>query len=165
MIITPVLLPAISTHNHFVFDTGGKVLNRHAQLIKLPLGTEEANGTPPKLLTAVLNTNTVCFYLKQVCFNKKPGNDPVRDNWEFSGNYVALTPIPQGYEADTPNRRRMLALAEEMIGLAGQFPALTMRKLFEKEGEAYHAWSSSLDGYLSPHPDLPPPFTSARKLR
>jgi hypothetical protein len=48
-----------------------------------------------------------------------------------------------------------------------------MRKLFEREGEAYHAWNASLDGYVPPHPDpstslgtgLPPPFTTARELR
>jgi len=59
----------------------------------------------------------------------------------------------------------MLALAKEMVGLAEQVPTLTMRKLFEKEGEAYHAWNSSLDGCALPCPDLAPPFTTARELR
>jgi len=59
----------------------------------------------------------------------------------------------------------MLVLAKEMIKLADQLPALTMRKLFEQASEVYHAWNSRLDGYVSPHPDLSPPFTTARELR
>ena len=155
-----VAFPEIVTHNHFVFDRGGKVFKQTAPVIKL----ESEDPVHHLLLTAILNTNTVCFCLKQICFNKKPGNDPIRDNWVFASTYVGKTPIPRDYETDTPNRRRMLALAEEMIGLAGQLSALIMRKLFEKQDEAYHTWNWSLDGYVSPHPDLPPPFTTAREL-
>jgi len=83
-----------------------------------------------------------------------------------------MIPIPRDYEAETPNHRRMLSVAEEMIGLAEHLPALIIRKLFEVEGEAYHAWNAQLDGYVPPHRDLypelvegSPPFTTARELR
>lgn len=59
----------------------------------------------------------------------------------------------------------MHMLAEETIGLADQLSSLTTHKLFEWEGEAYHAWNSALDGYVPPHPGLPAPFTAARELR
>lgn len=59
----------------------------------------------------------------------------------------------------------MLILAEEMQTLAAQLPALAARKLFEQAGEAYHAWNSALEGYVSPHPALPAPFQNARELR
>jgi hypothetical protein len=153
----------IATHNHFVLSNHSMFLFKQtAPVIKL----KSEDHIQYLLLTAILNTNTVCFCLKQVCFDKRAGRDPVRDTYYvFAGTMVGKTPIPRDYETDTPNRRRMLALAEEMIGLAEQLPALTMRKLFEKEGEAYHAWNTSLDGYVPPHPDLPPPFTTARELR
>ena len=160
---TPYALafPEIATHNHFVFETGNRLYNRTAPIVKLSSILREDYS----IALAILNTNVVCFCLKQICFNKKPGNDPIRDNWVFASTYIGKTPIPRDYEADTPNRQRMLALAEEMIGLAEQLPTLTMRKLFEKQDEAYHTWNSSLDGYVSPHPDLPPSFTTARELR
>jgi len=152
----------ISTHNHFALNRGTFVYQRSGYSIWL----KDSNRVQDyQLLSAILNTSAVCFYFKRICFNKKPGNDPVRDNWEFSGTNVSKTPIPRDYIADTPNRRRMLALAEEMIGLAEQLPALTMRKLFEREGEAYNSWNASLDSYVPPHPDLPPSFTTAKELR
>jgi len=59
----------------------------------------------------------------------------------------------------------MLALAGEMLDQADQLPALRIQGLFCRENEAYDTWNSSLDGYVAPHVDLPPPFTSARELR
>lgn len=159
--VQAITFPAIGTHAHFAADESPKLFNRHAQVIKL----EGDDFQHYELLAAILNTGTVCFCLKQVCFNKKPGNDPVRDNWEFSSAYVGMTPMPRDYESDTPIHDRMLTLSGAMIGLVEQLPALAMRKLFEKEGEAYHAWNASLDGYVPPHPDLLRPFATARELR
>jgi hypothetical protein len=157
-----IAFPAIVTHNHFVYDLGQTVFTQSTSVIKLQSGS-----TPEryKLLASLLNTSTVCSCLKQICFNKGAGEDPVRDRYDYAGNYVGITPSPRDYGVDTPNRRRMLALAEEMIGLADQLPALIMRKLFGQKGEAYHAWNSTLDGYVAPHPDLPPPFSTALELR
>lgn len=160
-----ITFPAIGTHVHFVPDQSGKLFNRHAQVIKL----EETGWQLYELLAAILNTSTVCFCLKQVCFNKGAGQDPVRDRYEYASASVGQTPIPDNYESDIPNRRHMLTLAEEMTNLADQLPALAMRKLFEQKGEAYHAWNSALDGYVAPHPALYPEpvegFTTARELR
>jgi len=52
-----------------------------------------------------------------------------------------------------------------MLSITEQLPSLSLRKLFEHSGEAYHAWNSQLEGYVPPHPELPAPFTTARELR
>jgi hypothetical protein len=153
--------PEIVSHNHFLIEDKRLLCNRTTPVVELK--SESLDDCI--VLGALLNTNACCFLLKQVCFNKGAGEDPVRDRYVYAGNYVGMTPIPRDYEADIPNRRHMLTLAEEMTSLADQLPALAMRKLFEQQGEAYHAWNSALDGYVTPHPDLPPPFTNARELR
>jgi hypothetical protein len=40
-----------------------------------------------------------------------------------------------------------------------------MKKLFEKPGEAYHEWNSSLPGYEKPHSVIGTPFGSAEELK
>jgi hypothetical protein len=40
-----------------------------------------------------------------------------------------------------------------------------MKKLFEKPGEAYHEWNSSLPGYVVPAPECGAPFADASSLR
>ncbi len=62
----------VATHNHFVFDRGGKVFNRTAPVIKLPenVGEDLHLG-----LVGLLNSSTGCFWLKQSCFGK--GGDHV----------------------------------------------------------------------------------------
>jgi hypothetical protein len=52
-----------------------------------------------------------------------------------------------------------------MVCLAEQVSALIMPKILEEQGDAYHIWSSALDGYVAPHADLSPLFTTARELR
>jgi len=161
---TPLAIPHafIVTHNHFMLTDGSQLFNRSAQLVKLL----QPNHDQYLLLTALLNTSTTCFSLKQTCFDKRAGRDPVRDTYyELSATNVGRLSIPQDLEADTPSRGRMLALGEQMATLADQHPSLTMRRLFEKEGEAYVSWNRALDGYVAPHADLPSPFTTAHELR
>jgi hypothetical protein len=43
--------------------------------------------------------------------------------------------------------------------------SLSMRKLFEKAGEAYYEWNSSLPGFVPPHAEVGQPFESERALR
>jgi len=149
----------IGTHVHFSPLCLGGVPIQSAPRLTL------RTGDLP-FLSGVLNSVVSDFCLKQVCFDKRAGKDPVRDTYyEFASTNVGQMPIPRSYDSDTPNRRQMLALAEEMIRLSNQLPALAMRELFEQKGEAYHTWNSALEGYIAPHPGLPPSFTSARKLR
>ncbi len=163
--LTPgaIALPEIGTHNHaFLSNESGRLFKHSAQVIKLQ---SPADSSHYMLLTSMMNTSTVCFCLKQVCFNKGAGDDPVRDRYVYAGNYVGLTPIPRDHVATTPNRSRMLALAEAMIGSSQQLPSLAMQRLFEKKDEAYHTWNVSLKGHVAPHPGLPAPFSTAHELR
>jgi hypothetical protein len=152
----------LATHNHFALNGGNFVYQRSGYSFR---ATEEIPDDIYFFLSSLLNTALVCFYLKEICFNKGAGNDPVRDRYDYAGQQVGTVPVSRDYLEATPNRRRMLALAEEMLGLADQLPTLAMQKLFEQAGEAYHTWNAALDGYVAPYPDLPPPFTSASELR
>jgi len=151
----------IATHNHFVYHPQGRIYARTAPVIKL----KDQENPAHLCLTALLNTAFVCFFLKQVCYNKGTGDDPVRDRYVYAGNYLAMTPIPHNYGTDTPTRSCMLALAKETTSLTNQFSGLTMRKLFERDGEAYHVWNAQLDGYIPRHPDVPEFSASTHELR
>jgi hypothetical protein len=45
-----------------------------------------------------------------------------------------------------------------------ELPRLAMRKLFEKDGEAYAEWNHSLAGYEPPHAVIGPPFATPSDL-
>jgi hypothetical protein len=88
----------VATHNHFVLDRGGKVFKQSAPVIKLPEGATEDEHLA---LLGVLNSSTVCFWLKQVCHSK--GNATVSSgipdqpwswNVEFNSTNVAECPLP-----------------------------------------------------------------------
>ena len=88
----------VATHNHFVLDRGGKVFNRSAPVIKLPADASEDDHLA---LLGVLNSSTVCFWLKQVSHSK--GNatassgmpdQPWSWNWEFTGTKLKELPLP-----------------------------------------------------------------------
>lgn len=89
----------IATHNHFVFDDGGKLFNRHAPLIKLH---DADNEGAHKELVALLNSSTICFWLKQVCFPKTSAltdvstvrGRPEAVGYEFTAARLMDCPIP-----------------------------------------------------------------------
>ncbi|HEU5155674.1 MAG TPA: BREX-2 system adenine-specific DNA-methyltransferase PglX [Streptosporangiaceae bacterium] len=90
----------VATHNHFVLDRGGKVFNRTAPVIKLPDGASEATHLA---LVGLLNSSTICFWLKQVCHCKGSTVDskgarqttvPWEDFYQFNGTKVGKLPLP-----------------------------------------------------------------------
>jgi len=110
----------VATHNHFVLDREGMIFNRTAPIIKL---SEKATEDEHLALLGVLNSSTVCFWLKQVCFNK--GNGGIGggigdENWEpryqFNGANISACPLP----TELPLRRGRLldSLARELSGRA-----------------------------------------------
>lgn len=112
----------IATHNHFVYDRGGKVFNRTAPVIKLPAGSSEDDHLG---LLGLLNSSTGCFWVKQVCHNKGnrgEGGGITAEGWEkfytYNASNVAEFPLPND---------RPLALAWQLDQLAGaisqQLPA------------------------------------------
>jgi hypothetical protein len=85
-----------ATHNHFVFDRGGKVFNRHAPVIKLPAGSTEDDHLA---LLGLLNSSTTCFWMKQVFHPKTHAGqrhhpDPARAVYEFAATGLQACPIP-----------------------------------------------------------------------
>ena len=84
----------VATHNHFVFDRGGKVFNRTAPVIKLSSTSTEDDHLA---LLGLLNSSTACFWMKQVCFPKKGYLD---SKWEerlaFNGTNIEKLPLPEG---------------------------------------------------------------------
>ncbi|QDG64424.1 BREX-2 system adenine-specific DNA-methyltransferase PglX [Pseudarthrobacter sp. NIBRBAC000502771] len=106
----------VATHNHFVLDRGGKVFNRTAPVIKLPADASEDEHVA---LLGLLNSSTVCFWLKQNCYPK--GGDPVgtdgarvsqqpwSDRYQFNGANVSDIPLPN--RLPTESGRQLDSLA------------------------------------------------------
>ena len=63
-----IVFGEVATHNHFVLDRGGKVFKQTAPVIKLPA---EATEEDLLALLGLLNSSTACFWLKQVCQQKR----------------------------------------------------------------------------------------------
>jgi hypothetical protein len=104
----------VATHNHFVFDRGGKIFNRTAPVIKLPASAGEDDHLA---LLGLLNSSTACFWLRQVCQTKGSsgiGRGVYDEGWEkhfaFNGTKLEQFPLPAN---------RPLALARQLDGLAG----------------------------------------------
>ncbi len=112
----------VATHNHFVLDRGGKVFNRSAPVIKLPV---QASVAEHMGLLGLLNSSIGCFWLKQVCHDKGGGgvNEGHRgDDWEFfyefTGTKLAEFPLAEPHPIDSA--RTLDHLAQE---LAASSPA------------------------------------------
>ncbi|AGZ44182.1 BREX-2 system adenine-specific DNA-methyltransferase PglX [Actinoplanes friuliensis] len=106
---------SVATHPHVYLDRGGHVFNRHAPVIKLPVGASEDDHLR---LLGVLNSSTACFWLKQVSHNKGSTVDsrgarqttiPWEDFYEFTGTKLQEFPLPTAYPLD---------VGREMDGLA-----------------------------------------------
>ena len=80
----------VATHNHFVFDRGGKVFKQSAPLIKLPDGTTEKEHLS---LLGLLNSSTACFWMRQECFNKGGGGEKWEHRYEFAGTPLQRFPV------------------------------------------------------------------------
>jgi len=90
----------VATHNHFVFDRGGKVFKQSAPVIKLPAGASEDEHLE---LLGLLNSAVACFWMKQVFYCKGAGgvNEGFKaESWErfyeFDGTKLKRFPIPSG---------------------------------------------------------------------
>jgi hypothetical protein len=127
----------VATHNHFVFDSGGRVFNRSAPIIKL---RAEATVQHYVRLLSVLNSSTACFWMKQVFFPK--GGDQVGrqgarvrktmwdERYEFDATKLANFPIP----ARLPEQLST-ALIECSAALQANSPAATLKHWSANGGE------------------------------
>jgi hypothetical protein len=89
----------VATHNHFVLDRGGKVFNRTAPVIKL---SATATLDDHLDLLGLLNSSTLCFWMKQIFFNKGDSTDSkgarvtgeaAFDTFEFDSTKLQRAPI------------------------------------------------------------------------
>ncbi len=105
----------VATHNHFVLDRGGKVFKQTAPVIKLPAGATEDDHLG---LLGVLNSATVCFWLKQVCQPKGAHLAQSRtreERYAFNASNVAEVPLPADRPPELP--RALDAAASERADL------------------------------------------------
>jgi hypothetical protein len=94
-----IVFAAVATHNHFVFDCGGKVFNRTAPAIKLPASASKGEHLG---LIGLLNSSTACFWMKSVFHNKGSTVDsqgarqrtaPFEDFYEFTATGLQKFPL------------------------------------------------------------------------
>jgi hypothetical protein len=161
-----IVYPEIATHSHFLVQRRGLLFTQTAPLVLLKTDRLDDN----LLCSSVLNSSAVLFWLKQVCFNKGAGEDEERDRFEFAGGKVEQLPVPKAIAEALEGKSNRLAeklteLSRACWERGQQMPGLALRKLFEKPGEAYHDWNSSLPGYVVPNPALGTPFDSTQALR
>ena len=130
----------VSTHNHFVFDRGGKVFKQSAPVIKLLEGAKEEDYLS---LLGYLNSSAACFWMKQVFFdkgNRGEGGGVTAESWEkffeYDGTKLKSCPIPS-----LDSRIRHLAALLDQ--------AATERLRFSPEA-AIEYWSA-VGGRLSAH--------------
>ncbi|HVV74599.1 MAG TPA: BREX-2 system adenine-specific DNA-methyltransferase PglX [Mycobacteriales bacterium] len=97
----------IASHNHFVLERQGKVFNRSAPVLVLPSEHDVARYHE---LLGLLNSSTVCFWLKQ---NSQPkggaADHPWSRTYEFTSTTLADLPIPKELVADRGDRLDRLA--------------------------------------------------------
>lgn len=162
-----MVFPHIATHNHPVFVEQWRGYGRHAQVARLRHpATKELHIS----CVGLLSSSAVAFWLKQVCFNKGAGDEEERDRFEFSGTKLTEVPIPRRFSPTTnqnlgPLAASLTQLATACFADGQQGPALALRKLFEKPGEAYCQWDRQLSGYSKPDPVLGEPFDSTETLK
>jgi type I restriction-modification system DNA methylase subunit len=161
-----LMLPQIATHAHFVLAPHSTAFKEKAEAAVLarPLGLRELH-----FVAAILNSSLALRELKRTCFNKGTGEDDYRDRYEFSGGKIegfrligAAAEVLRG-KAD-PLAARLTALSQACWERGQQMPGLALKKLFEKPGEAYSEWNSSLSSYISPDRRLGKPFETTEDL-
>ncbi|MCE2977242.1 MAG: BREX-2 system adenine-specific DNA-methyltransferase PglX, partial [Pseudanabaena sp. CoA8_M7] len=112
-----IAFATIASHNHFVLDRGGKVFKQSAPVIKLPA---EATENDHISLLGLLNSSTVCFWIKQVTQIKTQTSGMDASVWQlrrdFDGTKLKQIPIPQ---------ERPLELAKKLDYLAQTLGTLT----------------------------------------
>jgi hypothetical protein len=96
----------VATHNHFVLDRGGKLFNRSAPVIKLPLKATEEKHVG---VFGLLNSSTGCFWMKQIFHNKgstvdergaRQRTDAYEDFFEYTATGLKSFPLVHSYPLD-----------------------------------------------------------------
>lgn len=123
----------VSTHNHFVFDRGGKVFKQTAPVIKLP---DSASEEDYLALIGVLNSSTACFWLHSMCLGKPLQGEEWKRRYEYDSTKVSQLPLP----ASLPE-----TLGRELDRLATVLDSVTPASLIESwlsdwQGRQLSSW-------------------------
>ncbi len=110
-----IVLANVATHNHFVFDRGGKVFNRHSPLIKLH---PEATESDHLELLGLLNSSTACFWMKQTLMDR--GNGGI-------GGGIASEKWERFYEHDGTKLQKFPVTSEKPLSLARRLDSLAQK--------------------------------------
>jgi hypothetical protein len=96
-----IVFAFVATHNHFLFDRGGKVFNRSSPVIKL---SSSSSADEHLSLVGLLNSSVGCFWMKQIFHNKGSTVDehgarqrtmPFEDFYEHDGTKLKEFPVPE----------------------------------------------------------------------
>lgn len=163
--VTTIAFPDVVTHGHFTVFGDGRLFKDHS-----PVVIFKGDGAEANLIAGLLDSSAALFWLKQVCFNKGAGEDEERDRFEFAGGKVQQLPVPEPISftlkgETTSLGERITKLSKACWERGQRMPGLSLKKLFDKPGEAYHDWNSSLPGYVSPGLEIGPLFQSGDSLR
>lgn len=107
-----IVYPELATHTHFVLDSGGKVFNQKAPVIKL---SAEADPTAHYNLLGVLNSSAVCFWLKQTAHDRGTGQEAWEWRYEFTSGRIKAVPLPVERARDIACRIDELAASLEHV--------------------------------------------------
>ncbi|MFJ4889844.1 BREX-2 system adenine-specific DNA-methyltransferase PglX [Streptomyces sp. NPDC088788] len=108
-----ITFACVSTHNHFVLDSGGKFFNRHAPVLKMKEGV---NKEEHLWVLGLLNSSTACFWLKMVSHSK--GTEGHQSGiktelweqfYEFTGTKLQQFPLPTNFSIELAASLDMLA--------------------------------------------------------
>jgi hypothetical protein len=163
-----ITLCEIATHGHFVFWEQPRVYKQTTQTVKLPITYANVDH---HLLAGLLNSSAALFWLKQVCFSKRESAEGTTDTYfVFAGGKVQQLPVPNVVTDALRGKRsemadRLQAFSQACWERGRQMPALAIKKLFEKPGEAYYDWNSSLSGHVAPDPRPAQPFQTSENLK
>lgn len=153
-------LGEIASHLHVVELGTSLAIKQTVQVISL-----DRSKMPLACATALLNSSSALFWLKQVCYNKGAGGDEERDRFVYAGGKVQQLPVPQPLLEGTALRRWADTFAGRCAEMGEHVPRFHPRKLFEQPGEAYTAWYRAIRGYQEPHAGLELDWETADDLK
>jgi len=120
----------VATQNHFVFDRGGKVFNRHAPVIILsPEATEEDHLA----LLGLLSCSSACFWMKQVFFDRGGGG---------IGGGIAAEGWERFYVQHGTKLKLFPLLAESPLKIASRLDELAQHLSSHAPGGSLQRWES-----------------------
>ncbi len=123
-----ILYAEVATHNHFALDRGGTLFKHSAPVIKLPVGSSEADHLA---LLGILNSSITSFWMKHVFQNK--GSQGINEGmksalWEqffqHDSTKMKLCPVVDA-------RSKTVPYASRLDGLASRRSARSARSVID----------------------------------